>query len=94
MFGEKKLYSAVLHFLKHFRPIFNWRLFKLGSVSVRDIRKNVPILLEEGSNHVPAHTVCNKDSFNPYLQSRSYKDFWALLYMYMAQIGLSNIVGS
>ena len=25
-------------------PPFNWKLFKLGLVSVRDLRKNVPIL--------------------------------------------------
>ena len=53
MFGEKKLYSAVLHkkcFSKHFSK--HWKLFKLGSVSVRDIRKNVHILQVGGASLV------------------------------------------
>ena len=32
--------------------LFNWKLFKLGSVSVKDIRKNVPILQVGGSSHI------------------------------------------
>ena len=32
---------------------FNWKLFKLGSVSVRDIRKDVPILQVGGSTPFP-----------------------------------------
>ena len=32
---------------------FNWKLFKLGSVSDKDIRKNVPILQVGRSSHVP-----------------------------------------
>ena len=36
----------------HLRP-FDWKLFKLGSVSVRDIRKNIPIFQEGGSNPAP-----------------------------------------
>ena len=34
--------------------LFNWKLFKLGSVSVKDIRKNVPISQVGGSSHVPS----------------------------------------
>ena len=34
-------------------PPFDWKLFKLGSVSVRDIRKNVPILQVGGSTLAP-----------------------------------------
>ena len=34
-------------------PPFNWKLFKFGSVSVRDIWKNVPILQVGGSALVP-----------------------------------------
>ena len=34
-------------------PPFNWELFKLGSVSLRDIRKNVPNLQVGGSSPVP-----------------------------------------
>ena len=32
---------------------FNWKLLKLGSVSVKDIRKNVPILQVGGSTLAP-----------------------------------------
>ena len=34
-------------------PPFDWKLFKLGLVSVRDIRKNVPILQVGGSTPAP-----------------------------------------
>ena len=34
-------------------PPFDWKLFKLGSVSVRDIRKNVPILQVGGFTLAP-----------------------------------------
>ena len=32
---------------------FNWKLLKIGSVSLRDIRKNVPILQVGGSSPAP-----------------------------------------
>ena len=34
--------------------LFNWKLFKLGSVSVKDIRKNAPVLQVGGSSHIPS----------------------------------------
>ena len=44
--GYKKIY-VILYYT------FDWKLFKLGSVSVRNIRKNVPILQVGGSSLVP-----------------------------------------
>ena len=65
-------------FVQSFRlghlPPFNWKLFKLGSVSVRDIRKNVPILQVGGTILAPPilpvfrvvlpHKLCFVQSFN------------------------------
>ena len=58
-FEQKKLFNALLYnfFFQSLRrghlPPFDWKLFKLGSVSVRDIRKNVPILQVGGSTLAP-----------------------------------------
>ena len=48
---NKKIYLMpyyIIFFFQSLRrghlPPFDWKLFKLSSVSVRDIRKNVPIL--------------------------------------------------
>ena len=32
--------------------LFDWNFFKIGSVSVKDIRKNAPILQVGGSSHI------------------------------------------
>ena len=60
-FKQKKIFNALLLYKKFFfqslrrghLPPFDWKLFKLGSVSVRDIRKNVPILQVGGSTLDP-----------------------------------------
>ena len=59
-FEQKKIFNALLYKKKFFQslrrghlPPFDWKLFKLGSVSVRDIRKNVPILQVGGFTLAP-----------------------------------------
>ena len=58
-FEKKNLYNRVLNnfFVQSLRlghlPPFDWKLFKLGSVSVSDITKNVPILQVGGSSLAP-----------------------------------------
>ena len=34
--------------------LFDWNFFKIGSVSVKDIRKNAPILQVGESSHIPS----------------------------------------
>ena len=68
-----------VHYIKNIFAPFNWKLFKLGSLSVRDIRKNDPILQVGGS--APAtHTPPVIRVVLP-IQSRLYKDIFLPLYV-------------
>ena len=50
VYGKKNYFQSLR---RGHLPPFDWKLFKHGSVSVRDIRKNVPILQVGGFTLAP-----------------------------------------
>ena len=57
------LYNSVLHkiFIQSLKrghlPLFDWKYLKIGTLSAKDLRKNVPIFLEGGPTIGPPTTL-------------------------------------